>query len=503
MAINPVFESIKLNKKQAELKDQVKVDSTLSILSEDVKKILSATAFSVITDKSVVGDKIKYGGRVNFFISYVNQEGKIEKIESATEFISEISCADILEEDDIRITTKTEKVLVDLSAGKAIASAYIGVFITVFSSASVSVLSGGDELIVDSKEVPFVKSLGKKEAVMPVEEQFELGVEIEQVLYHRVSATITSVGCGVGSIIVDGQTLFSVIALQKNSKGNIIREDRAIPFRMEIECEEAMPALSANALVVEKAFKTDVKVEEDGGKSTITLNATLLFIGEAFAESSAVIVCDAFSLDEHVELKPSCFPYYKVCDMRSNREEIFTRHAVEELPVGTILCAVGEERAEVLTSEIVAGKIKVTGTICARLYFADNQEGYFSALTEAPFEVYLEAPVSEDANLSIIAKAEKARARIVSATEVEVSLEVYFNVYPCVNGIINYVSEVNSLGKKEPDTHAISVYIPTPGEDLWGLSKRLNVDPQTLVETNKELRFPLTGDERIVIYRKK
>ena len=33
MAINPVFESIKLNKKQAELKEQVKVLSNLSLFS--------------------------------------------------------------------------------------------------------------------------------------------------------------------------------------------------------------------------------------------------------------------------------------------------------------------------------------------------------------------------------------------------------------------------------------------------------------------------------------
>ncbi len=503
MAISPVFESIKLNKKQAELKDQIKVESTLSILSEDVKKILSASAFSVITDKTVANGKIKYGGRVNFFISFINASGMVERVESATEFLGELIGEDLLDDDDARLLSKVEKVSVELSGAKAVAHAYVGVLATVFSSVSVSVLSGGEQLIVDSKEVPFIQSLGKKEAVMPVEEQFEIGVEIEEVLYHRVSATITSVGCGVGSIIVDGQTLFSVIALQKNSKGNIIREDKVIPFRMEIECEEAMPALSANAFVIEKSFKTDVRVEEESSKSTITLYATLSFIGEAFIENSAVIVCDAFSLDEHIELKPSCFPYYKVCDMRSNREEIFTRHAVEELPLNSILCAVGEERAEVISTEIVGGKIKVTGVITARLYFADQEGGYSSLSTEAPFETYLEAPVGEDASLSVVVKAEKARARVVSSTEVEISLELYYNVYPCVNGIINYVSEINSLGKKEQENKAISVYIPTPGEDLWGLAKRLNVDPERLVETNKELRFPLTGDERIVVYRQR
>jgi hypothetical protein len=151
MAISPVFESIKLNKKQAELKDQVKVLSTLSLLSDDVRKILSCSAFSVITDKTVLNGKVKYGGRVNFFISYLSTSGKIEKIESATEFLGELAFGDLLEDDDVRILTKTEKVSADLTGTKVTACAYIGVAATVFSNATVSVLSGGDNLIIDSK----------------------------------------------------------------------------------------------------------------------------------------------------------------------------------------------------------------------------------------------------------------------------------------------------------------------------------------------------------------
>ena len=35
------------------------------------------------------------------------------------------------------------------------------------------------------------------------------------------------------------------------------------------------------------------------------------------------------------------------------------------------------------------------------------------------------------------------------------------------------------------------------------LAKRLNVCPKSLVETNSDLQFPLTGKERIVVYRRK
>ena len=81
--------------------------------------------------------------------------------------------------------------------------------------------------------------------------------------------------------------------------------------------------------------------------------------------------------------------------------------------------------------------------------------------------------------------------------------DVSFTVQQTENCSIKYIKEVKCIGEKPACECAISVYIPTPGEDLWGLAKRLNVAPETLVETNKELRFPLTGDERIVIYRKK
>jgi hypothetical protein len=46
-------------------------------------------------------------------------------------------------------------------------------------------------------------------------------------------------------------------------------------------------------------------------------------------------------------------------------------------------------------------------------------------------------------------------------------------------------------------------FMPEEGEELWSLSKRLNVCPDQLVATNKELQFPLTGKERIVVYRRK
>ena len=58
-------------------------------------------------------------------------------------------------------------------------------------------------------------------------------------------------------------------------------------------------------------------------------------------------------------------------------------------------------------------------------------------------------------------------------------------------------------GDKKTEDSAISVYIPREGEELWSLAKRLNATPESIMSANKDLQFPLTGKERIAVYRQK
>ncbi|MBO6262987.1 MAG: hypothetical protein J6N93_01770, partial [Clostridia bacterium] len=50
---------------------------------------------------------------------------------------------------------------------------------------------------------------------------------------------------------------------------------------------------------------------------------------------------------------------------------------------------------------------------------------------------------------------------------------------------------------------AISVYVPSVGDGLWEVSKNLGVDGDEIMKYNKDITFPLTGNERILIYRRK
>ena len=66
-----------------------------------------------------------------------------------------------------------------------------------------------------------------------------------------------------------------------------------------------------------------------------------------------------------------------------------------------------------------------------------------------------------------------------------------------------YVSEISECGEKVVNDSAISVYIPSAGDDLWTTAKKLNTSPESIQTTNPELNFPLTGNERILVFRGK
>ena len=141
--------------------------------------------------------------------------------------------------------------------------------------------------------------------------------------------------------------------------------------------------------------------------------------------------------------------------------------------------------------------------MCATAYLKDGDGKVFVRKLETPFEKVFEGDYSCGTVVDKSVKAGKAKAKIISLTEIDLEAEIYLNVYPQEKIEYNFINEIKVLGEKEKSSAGISVYIAMEGEELWSLAKRLSVCPEALIATNKDLQFPLSGKERIVIYRKK
>lgn len=499
----PIFETIKVNDKRCECLGQVKVECKTDVLSEDVSKILSVSSALGTCLGDLKEDKIKYNGRVVFYIIYLDTEGRIGRCECSTEYSGNIDC-DCIEQDlYAKLFAMAEKEECDLSGNRLSVSAYVTVKANVYANNPVKVLTHGDDFIMDKKELSYVKSYGVKKGVYPIEEEFTLNYAVSKILCQRAKAFVTAVQCGVGCIIVDGELSLTLMLLQNIEKSDIIREEKTFPFRMEIEYAEAMPVMTALARVSEKSYKTDVMVDADSFTSKVNVSVNLCFEGEAFSLESITVPTDLFSTAKQTETERECINYLTPVGVKRVESNVLGRCQGEELPAGARLMSVCAEKTDVVSYVKLGDKIEVTGVISATGFFKDTEGKTFSVNWQTPFEKLVDCELNEDYQIELTAFAKKPSVKVLSINEVELEVQSVFNLNVYEKGCINFVKNVKCGEDKRVCDSAISVYIAREGEDLWSLAKRLNVCPDELVESNRELQFPLTGEERIVVYRQR
>ncbi|MCM1236152.1 MAG: hypothetical protein NC489_39210, partial [Ruminococcus flavefaciens] len=93
------------------------------------------------------------------------------------------------------------------------------------------------------------------------------------------------------------------------------------------------------------------------------------------------------------------------------------------------------------------------------------------------------------------------RQRAEGECEGEAALKI--TAFDGENRVLTYIVAAEEAGAKPECNSAISVYIPNAGDGLWETAKRLSESPENIEKSNPELSFPLTGKERILVYRQK
>ena len=271
---------------------------------------------------------------------------------------------------------------------------------------------------------------------------------------------------------------------------------------MEVEFDEAMPTMSAILCATRQAVKTDIEVVEEQLKCTVKITSNLTFTVALYEEQTISFTKDAFSKQNHLQLECDKKCFYTPLPTIYANESITVRALVDELPIGVSLLALSCERARVTNFNKLEDGLVVDGVLECVAYFSDAEKAIFAKTIQGAFSKKLNGvALGGDCDVEVCANVFGANGKIVSAVEVDVEAQLCLSIFATRKCELNYIKDVK-LGEEKPiNTHSISVYIGLEGEELFSLSKRLNESPERVVETNKDLCFPLTGKERIVIFR--
>lgn len=497
--------SIKIKEKEYQLKKQIEGKCLTELASESIKKVLSLSASSSVLDSKKVKEgefeQIALDGKITYYLCFLDNEGQIKKAQYIENFSEKFDFEDGATPNLYRAKSSVIKCSYDLSGKNIELSSFIMLNLNVTDYVSKEIYNKNDGVITQNSNIEYYKSFGIKTSNYPLEESFTLNYEVKEVIKQSAKVIVTAVQCGVGTVITDGEIIYSALLLQNVQKSDIIKEEFSIPFRMETEYEDAMPSLFPETEVSVSSLKTDISVDENSNKSDISINVILRAETEVFSLEKIDTVSDAFCVENELIIEKNESAVISPKTIYNERTEITDRVNVQEIPLGAFVMAVETENTEVLSVSTANGKPVVTGVVNFITYYKNQEGEVFSQKYQLPFEIQSNFDKSE--NVCVFADCIDLKVKIASQTELEVFAK--FNLcikFYSVNNV-TYISNIEMGEKISGHTSPLCIYLSNPGEDLWSLSKRLRLAPESLIETNKDLQFPLSGKERIVVYRQK
>ena len=171
------------------------------------------------------------------------------------------------------------------------------------------------------------------------------------------------------------------------------------------------------------------------------------------------------------------------------------------LEAGMRLLCTELEGVNLASKQIDGGSLLIDGTLEAKGLVKDIENKVTVMDFEAPFSLSVDLACGDKDCVEADVAIEDFSARFVSTEEVELDANLRLAIVVKKQRKMKLITNLIQGEEKKENNSAISVYIPIEGEDLWTVSKRLNASPEKIMELNKDVEFPLTGNERILVYR--
>ena len=446
--------------------------------------------------------EIEYSGKLVLAFLYEDVEGKICRTERGAEFYHKAEHPQIAPAHTLSGELSVQGVKLRREGGQLIASCIVEAKFDVFGEQRYTYVAGGDGLQVRKEQVSVYS---RYTATTTVEEEDEFECDFaKDVLLHTESATVNEVRAGMGEVNVLGELCMRFCLLKED--GSLCSYERMTPMRAQV----LLDSVGVDSVCLAKlrilSARVSAATDEERKKSKIVLSYQVQV--EVCADEKTEIDCvaDAYATDVEVALK---------------RENITTRYALEaktttervhgtpifggSIPEGGKLLAVVCPKSETTLQKGENGW-ELQGGVGAKALYQRADGGVEVVDVTLPILLPMlgagqDGTAWTDVEVECNVYGFGLRVRADGETEAEGTVRVRINPY--IEGGTAYISEVAEGEKKPEKTCAVSIYMPSCGEDAWTLSKRLSMTEETLKKSNPHLNFPLKGEERILVYRQK
>lgn len=487
MSLNCQSQTGAYTKKVAHLKSQSQVEIKFA---QDIGEVIVASPHVALSSTEVSSGRVSFGGRIILTIVYIDGDGKLCRMQKGAEFshYADDDCLAPAQRADCVLSC--ERLKLKREGSQYIAAVVLGADIDVYDNAERSFVTDIDGAVClkDSQSLyTLVNFAGESE----VEDEFLCVAD--DVLAPSAEALVLNCTVGSGVVEVSGEIYLSLLAVRETKP---VALSRVIPFKCEVACDEGLLSGRAFCRAEIRSLGINCKVNEEKSKCGVQLSATLAFCGHFFEEEQVTLVSDAFSKTNKLDLSFGEESVQLDTDIRVFTEKTSGLCATKaKLDYTCAFSAAVEPRAEYARTPD-----GVEGAITATLLYEQGGE-LKSTEINMPFTLTLAGLSAACKQLKVAVCGLSLRQRAEGECEGEATLKICAFDGEAKN--IKYLTGAECGAEIPEEGCAVSVYVPAAGDGLWQTAKRLSETPDNLVASNPDLKFPLTGKERILVFRGK
>ncbi len=477
--------------KRTTLKDRSPVEASLNLSSEQQEKIISVSGFVAGTSISLENGFAVYSGKVFFNVVFMGEEP--ERIETGVRF--EFKKAVEGTPETAFCEYGLEDFAVKNEGGMLFVTCELTQTLTVFTERTAAFVTDADTLCKKG-EIQIPKTCFSQ-GTMDNDDKFDLP-KIKKVLLSQANASVSSVKAGNNMVTVEGTAVISFVFLPFSENSDIVKETRILPFKFEFDCAETEPDFVGLAEVSVNKLSVKVYTDEDSDRSTVESLLSLDFYILAYGEEKRSCVLDATSGNCETDIVKTDCKIEKMLSQKCITERVSGKADVNVPEYSRFIKAFGERATlyEVTTHD---GEITVTGVIEADCLFTGDN-GLVSEKSRLPFSVV--GDFQGESVGSVAVAIENLQGRLRSGKlEEDATIRISFQEFTTETKSL--ITEINEGTPKPERKPAISVYMGRNGDEEWDVVKTLGEDPSVIYEFNPEITFPLKGDEKILILRKR
>ena len=499
MNVSPKYENYEYTARGARLRSQSIVECRLSDWSEN--KVLAVSPAVVATGAEVLSGEVRYSGKLYFSVVARGPGGEIVGAERGAEFSHRAECESAAPAQAADVALFVEKVDIRPDGKGIILSAVVTAQIELIVPAQLEYLAGGEGVVCDYKPVRVGRAY-MCSGTAEIEEEFDTDY-VGDVLLHSEQVGLTRVVAAAGCLDVSGEINLCVLA-KREGESDLVSYERLIPFRAEIPCDEAVSGSACDARACVVSVSLSAACDEDKNRCRIAAQISVEIRGKVYRSDEVVLPQDAFCLGCKSGLtrgEVACEE--PVCAFTASERVSGTAAADGTVDFACSLQASALCGAQVF-AEVSDGEINAEGVLNASVFLKNGAGEPECVRVSLPFAFPIRSDRAKPGMRAAVTAAVcgvSVRQKTEGELEAEGALKLFVVLFACEKG--EYVSRIEPGEAEEEKSGAISVYVPAAGDTLWVTAKKLGKTPEEVQSANPSLTFPLTGGERIVVYRPK